>query len=422
MEPTLETIKEAQEAASKTLHQFKEDNDKRLLELEKLKGTAELDEKVQKQLDEITDSMKESQEFESRLKAVEHANNRPDSVEKAGESTKEMKAAFREFIVKGSGEMPLDFRSYCKSNNIEFPKYVTKDISVNIDPSGGFGVIPEFRDMIVTREFETTPMRQIADVVPINSDAIEFDADNDEADDGGWVAEKATRGNTDTPDREHIRIDANEQFAQPRITQKGLDDIANVEFWLARKVGEKLSRTSNTAYVSGDGDNKPKGFLTYPAWAVPDTYESKAIEQIKSGANAAFKPDGIIELQNSLKEIYQSNAVWLVKRKVFAAIAKLKDDESNYLFNRTLDKTVGRPFDLLSNPVIFADDMPVIGSNSLSLAYGDFRRGYMIVDRLGTRVLRDPFTNKPFILFYTTRRTGGQVINFEAIKIQTLAA
>lgn len=418
----MEEIAELQEEAQKTFHQFKEDNDKRHDAHEKGQGTAEYQQKIDKQLDEITNLMKERQDHDARLKAVEHATNRPDSTANVGESTKEVKDHFRNFL-KSKGSHAYDWTDYCKQNKVDIPaEYVTKDISVNIDPDGGFSVIPEFRDMIVTREFETTPMRQIADVTPITSDAIIFDADNDEFEDGGWVGEKATRPITGTAKREQIRIDANEQFAQPRATQKSLDDIVDVEAWVARKVGEKLSRTSNTAYVIGDGDNKPKGFLTYEAWAVADTYESNAIEQVNSGAAGAFKADGIIEIQGSLKEIYQSNAVWLTKRRSFTKIAQLKDNEDNYLFNRTLDKTVGRPFDLLSNPVIFADDMPVVGANSLSLAYGDFRRGYMIVDRLGTRVLRDPFTQKPFVLFYTTRRTGGQVINFEAIKIQKLAA
>lgn len=427
-ETTLEQIVEMTEKTHKTIHEFKKDNDELLEKKVTKEAFGELESKTQKQIEEILKTMEASQKFEAeqtaKIKALEFASNGELPGQKEGQSTPEIKEAFRDFLRKGSNPMGEDFVTYCQTKDIEIPKtMVVKDLSVNIDPSGGFFVTPEIGQRMVTRFFETSPLRQIADVRQISSDALEFPADNDEASSGGWVAEKSSRGTTDTPDIDLIRIDANEQFAQPRATQKILDDAGfDIEAWLSDKIADILGRTENTAFVVGDGSNKPKGFTTYDAWANAGVYETNAVEQVNSGSDSAFTADGLFDIQNSLKEVYQSKGIWVTKRASFGAITRLKDDESNYLFNRALDKNVGRPFDLLGSPVMFADDMPAIGSNSLSLAYGDFSRGYMIVDRIGMRILRDPFTEKPFTLFYTTKRVGGQVVNFEAIKIQKLAA
>lgn len=425
---TLENIHEIVAETKKTVHQFKKDNDELLEKKANSEAVAELEVKVDKHLEEITKVMEAQQKFEAeqtaKTKALEYASNGKAPNEKEGQSTPEMTKAFNDFLRKGATSRGEDFVDYCRIKNLEIPKtIVLKDLSVNIDPSGGFFVTPEIGQRMVTRFFETSPIRQVADVRTITSDALEFVADNDESESGGWVGEKSSRATTGTPDIDLIRIDANEQFAQPRATQKILDDAGfDIEGWLADKNADILGRTENTAFVIGDGSNKPKGFTTYDAWAAPGVYETNAIEQINSLSDGAFTADGILDLQNSLIEVYQGQSTWIVKRASFKEIAKLKDQENNYLFNRALDKNVGRPFDLLGSPVMFADDMPVIGSNSLSLAYGDFRRGYMIVDRLGMRILRDPFTEKPFTLFYTTKRVGGQVVNFEAIKLQKLAA
>lgn len=421
---TLEKIREMTEETQKTFHEFKNDNDQLLEKKASSEAVAELEGKVEKQIEEMTSFMEAHQKYDAKLKALEFASNGESPAQKEGQSSPEMKEAFRHFLRKGASSSMQTFVEYCEQKNLKLPKtMVTKDLSVNIDPDGGFFVIPEFGQRMVTRVFETSPIRQIADVRQISSDALEFVADNDEATSGGWVAEQASRITTATPTIDRIRIDANEQFAQPRATQKILDDAGfDVEGWLADKIADIIARTANTAFVVGDGSNKPKGFTTYAAWAAPGVYETDAIEQIDSGSSGAFTANGILELQNSLLEVYQGRSTWVIKRASFGAITRLKDNENNYLFNRALDKNVGRPFDLLGSPVMFADDMPAIGSNSLSLAYGDFGRGYMIVDRLGMRILRDPFTEKPFTLFYTTKRIGGQVVNFEAIKLQKLAA
>jgi len=189
---------------------------------------------------------------------------------------------------------------------------------------------------------------------------------------------------------------------------------------LAGKTDDILTRTENTAFVTGDGAQKPKGFMAYAAWTTNGTYERNKLEQINSGTSAVIKADGLIELQNSLKEVYQAGAIFLMKRSTFGAVAKLKNGNGDYLLNSMM-LPQGATTTLLGKPVVFADDIAAASANSLSIAYGNFGVGYTIADRMGIRVLRDPYTSKPYIKFYTTKRVGGAVTNYEAIKIQKLA-
>ena len=182
----------------------------------------------------------------------------------------------------------------------------------------------------------------------------------------------------------------------------------NIEEWLAGKVTRRLTREENLAFVTGDGSQKPKGFLSLPAWAVNGTYERGAIEQISSGAAGAFTGDGVKALQNSLIEEYQASAIFGLKRASFQQIITLKDGNGAYLLDPRSMK-VGDTMTLLGKQVVFMDDMPAVAADSLSMVYGDFGVGYTIVDRIGFRVIRDEITQKGCVLFYTTKRTGGDV-------------
>ena len=297
-----------------------------------------------------------------------------------------------------------------------------KTLIAGSNTDGGYFIRPERSAMIIKRIFESSPMRSIANIETTSSDVLEFVIDDDEATSGGWVGETSSRGETGTPKIGLLTIPAHEQFAQPKATQKMLEDAGfDIESWLSGKVTDKMLRTENTAFVLGDGSEKPRGYLQYPAWAVPDTYERFAIEQINSGSDANFTGDGVKALQNALKEVYQANAVWTIKRIEWQKIITLKDGAGAYLLEPRSLK-IGDTLTLLGKQVMFFDDMPVAATDSLSLAYGDFSIGYTIVDRIGFRVIRDVVTQKPFILFYTTKRTGGAVTNYESFKIQKLSA
>ena len=304
--------------------------------------------------------------------------------------------------------------------------YVMDDIKtmrVGNNPDGGYLAPTDRRtDVSVGRIFETSPMRALASIITTGNSDVELVIDDNESASGGWVGEEGTRSDTDQAQIGLLKIAVHEQFAQPKATQKMLDDAAfNVESWLSEKTNDILTRTENTAFVSGDGSQKPKGFLSYDAWATAGTYERHKIEQVNSGTSGVVVADGLIDLQNSLIEEYQANARFLLKRATFANVAKLKDGNGQYLLN-AVAMSQGFNMTLLGKPIVFADDMPAVAANALSIAYGDFGKGYTIVDRIGIRVLRDPYTSKPYIKFYTTKRVGGAVTNFEAIKIQKLAA
>ena len=289
----------------------------------------------------------------------------------------------------------------------------TKALSVGTDPEGGYLVPPEVSQRIVATVFETSPVRAIAAVEAIGSDSLELLVDKDEPG-AGWVAEAETRTETTSPDLARISIPVHEIYAEPRATQKLIDDAnIDVEAWLTAKVAERFARIENTAFVTGTGVGQPRGFLTYPAgtaWG--------QVEQVASGANGAITADGLIDLQHTLKEVHAANAVWLANRLAVRDIRKLKDVDGQYLWQPGL--RIDGSETLLGRPIHTASDLPVPAAASLSVAFGDFRAGYQIVDRIGIRVLRDPFTAKPYVKFYTTKRVGGDVVNFEAIKLQTL--
>jgi HK97 family phage major capsid protein len=295
-----------------------------------------------------------------------------------------------------------------------------KTLIAGVNPQGGYFIRPERSATMIKRIFETSPIRNIANIETTASDSMEFVIDDDEAAFGGWVGETSSRGNTNTPDIGLLTIPAHELFSQPLATQKMLDDAGfDIESWLSRKVTNKMSREENTAFVTGDGSQKPRGFLSLAAWAAAGVYERNKIEQISSGAAADFTADGIKKLQNSLIEAYQANAVFGIKRASWENVITLKDGTGAYLLDPRSMK-VGDDLTLLGKRVIFMDDMPVVAADALGMVYGDFSVGYTILDRIGFRVIRDDLTDKPRIKFYTTKRTGGDVTNFEALKIQKL--
>lgn len=298
-----------------------------------------------------------------------------------------------------------------------------KSLVSGSNPDGGYLIFPDQRtDIQVNRNFETSPIRAISRTITTTSTEVEILINDEAFSSGGWVGEIQDRDTTANGQFGQLTIAAHEQFAQPEVSQKMIDDSSiNVEAFIGEEVDRILTRTENTAFVVGDSAAKPKGFLDYAAWAVNGTYERNKLEQINSGVSGVVKADGIIALTNALIQDYEANANFLMQRSTWGDVLKLKDGNGRYLLNIEM-LPQGAGLMLLGKRVWFASDMPSIAADALAIAYGDFGVGYTIVDRLGIRVLRDAFTNKPFIKFYTTKRVGGAVTNYEAIKIQKLAA
>ncbi|WP_020476262.1 phage major capsid protein [Zavarzinella formosa] len=384
--------------------------------LEKAMGDAiDLSQKAQAQAKAAEDQQKSLEAnyklLEAELSGVKTALNRVpagSSEDKGKEASEKRNKLFNEFSRTGS-ENRESFREYLEKRAVADPEI--KALSVNSDVSGGYLTMPEMGGVIQTRVFESSPMRQLATVTSIGSDTYEVILDNDEAS-SGWVGETTARTTTGTPTVGKLTIYVNELYANPKATQKILDDAGiDMEAWLAQKVSDKFARDEATAFVSGNGVNKPKGILSYDAGT---TLASQQIRQVNTGSASTFLYDGLVDLQNALKEPYQTNAVFLIQRASNSFLMKIKDGEGHPIFNMTFDKNLGVQPTIMGKPVWFAADMPAVTTNALAMVYGDIRAAYQIVDRSGIRVLRDPYTDKPNIGFYTTKRVGGGVVNFEA--------
>lgn len=337
-----------------------------------------------------------------------------------------VRAAAQFSAERGANVSPEEYGSYVNALNTYFrrgdatPAAVRAEMSVGSDPDGGFTVTPDMGGRIVSRVYETSPMRQVASIVTIGTDALEGFNDLDEAA-SGWVGEKQERPDTGTPQLGKWTIPVHEIYAMPKTTQKLLDDsMFNIEAWLAEKVSDKFARTENAAFILGDGALKPRGLWTYSTVATADATRAwGTLQHVNTGTSGGFGTapagsDALITAVFALKAAYRNNANWMMARGTLADVRKLKDGDGNYLWQPDFQARQGGT--LLGYPIVEGEDVPAIAANSLAIAFGDFREAYTIVDRTGIRVLRDPFTQKGFIRFYTTKRVGGGALNFEAVK------
>ncbi|MBN8957773.1 MAG: phage major capsid protein [Rhizobiales bacterium] len=287
----------------------------------------------------------------------------------------------------------------------------TKALSIGSNPDGGYLVPDEIAQEIGKRLSVISPIRSIAGVQEVSSLVYKkpFMTLGPTV---GWVGETASR------------TQAMELYAMPAATPSLLEDAAvNVDEWLAAQVEQAFAEQEGTAFVTGDGSNKPKGFLSYTNVA-NGSWEWGKLGYLATGVAgdwpASDPSDILVDLVYAVRAGYRQNAAFAMNRKTQAAIRKFKDSSGNYLWQPPA--VAGGRASLMTFPVVEAEDMPDVGANSLSVAFGDFRRGYLIVDRQGVRVLRDPYSAKPYVLFYTTKRVGGGVQDFDAIKLLKFAA
>lgn len=314
------------------------------------------------------------------------------------------------------------------------PADVKAALSVGTDREGGFFAPAEMSTEIERRVFETSPVRQIARVVTIGRGAWEAPYISSKGVSGGWVGEKSSRANTGNPDIGMQRIEVHEQYAYPQVTQSMLDDgVIDVEGFLVEETEEEMSRTENVAFVSGDGVMKPRGFLSYGADAVTTADATRPwgkLQYVPTGEDGGFLPASglpddarvLIDLMAKLNPVYRPGARWTMNRNTEATIRKMRDADGRYLveFGSLGDGVFG--FSLHGHPITNLEDMPDIASGTFSIAFGNFQRGYLIVDRAGYRMIRDVYSNKPYVGFYITKRTGGDVRNFDAIKLLKFSA
>lgn len=289
--------------------------------------------------------------------------------------------------------------------------------------SAGY-VVPEQTERAIERRLMAgSPMREIATVRTVGAGVFRKPVSTAGVA-SGWVAETAARPETDPATLALLEFPSADLYANPAATQSLLDDaLIDLDEWLAAEVEDAFAAQETQAFVTGDGVNKPKGFLSYDIVAEAD-HEWGEIGYVASGAAGAFASttptDRLIDLVYAPKAQYRPNGRFVMNRKTVSAVRKFKDADGNYIWQPA--QRAGETASLLGYRVTEIETMPDIAANSAAIAFGDFQRGYLIVDRAGVRVLRDPYSAKPYVLFYTTKRVGGGVQNFDAIKVMKFAA
>ena len=378
---------------------FKDANDERLGEIEKRMSadavTADKVERIDKALDKA----------KARLDEMTLKARRPRLADDdAAPVAREHKAAFESYVRKGETQGLFDIEA--------------KSMSIGSNPDGGYLVPSETETEIGRRLSAASPIRAIAGIRQVSTSVYKkpFAITGAVT---GWVGETAARPETAAPTLAELQFPAMELYAMPAATQPLLDDAAvNLDQWIADEVQQAFADQEGNAFVVGNGTNKPKGFLDYTkvadaSWTWGNT---GYIATGTAGAFPASNPsDKLIDLAYALKSGYRQNAHWVMNRKTQSVIRKFKDVDGNYLWQPAT--TADGKASLMNFPIAESEDMPDIGTDTFALAFGDFNRGYLIVDRVGVRVLRDPYSSKPYVLFYTTKHVGGGIQNFEALKL-----
>ncbi|WP_417484141.1 phage major capsid protein [Maricaulis salignorans] len=293
-----------------------------------------------------------------------------------------------------------------------------KSLSAGSNSDGGYVVPAETEARIDRLLIEASPIRAIASVRQTSAPVFRKPVSRGGAA-SGWVTETAARPETGAPSLDLLDFPCAELYAMPAATQQLLDDaMVDVDQWLAEEVRDVFAVQESAAFVSGDGSDKPKGFLSYTK-ALDGTEAWGEIGYVPTGTDGAFDAgdpaDALIDLIYAPKTGYRAAGRFVMNRRTVSAVRRFKDADGNYLWQPSLSE--GGSSTLLGYPVTEAEDMPDIGSDSFSIAFGDFAKGYLVLDRQGVEVLRDPYSAKPYVLFYTTKRVGGGVQDFAAIKL-----
>jgi HK97 family phage major capsid protein len=379
---------------------------------------------------------------DERLSAIERRqtsdvvlNEKVDRINKAIDEQKGLMDSMilkkaRPAIGPGSGsaletmEHKRAFEAYVRRGEEAGLKAIeAKAMAAGVPGDGGYLVPAETDSEIGRRLSVVSPIRALATIRQVSGAVLKkpFALSGMNT---GWVAETAARPETATPQLSELSFETMELYAMPAATQGLLDDAAvDIEAWMAGEVDIAFAEQEGAAFISGDGVAKPRGFLAYPTlddavwqWGSIGYYPTG----VAGGFAASGPGDVLIEAAYGLKAGHRQNARFVMNRTTQAAIRKFKDADGNYLWQPPA--SLGQPAALMGFPVTEAEDMPDIAADSLAIAVGDFAAGYLVVDRMGVRVLRDPYSAKPYVLFYTTKRVGGGVQNFEAIKLVKFAA
>ncbi len=385
--------------------EFRAANDARLAELESRASDPVTEEKLARISDALDAQQKRLDEL--ALKAARPALAHPP--EAASAQAGEHKAAFETYMRRGDAAQLLRIEE--------------KALSSGSGPDGGYLAHDELESTVTRMLSEASPVRAVASVRRISAGTYRkpFATSRPAS---GWVSETAARPQTDTPALAELTFPAMELYAMPAATQTLLDDAAvDIGQWLAGEIIDAFAAQETDAFINGDGATRPRGLLGVPT-VDEASWSWGSLGWIKTGADGALPAtnasDPLVDLVYALKSGYRQNATWMMNRRTQAEIRKLKDAEGNYIWQPAASAQA-RPT-LMGFSVTEVEQMPDMATGAHAIAFGDFRRGYLVVDRTGVRVLRDPYSAKPYVLFYTTRRVGGGVQDFDAIKLLKFAA
>jgi HK97 family phage major capsid protein len=393
---------------NKSFEAFKVENEKKLADLKKGVDDVVSTEKMARIDTDITELTKLSEETKAALEAIKlgGGGDAPDADVQAHAT------AWNQWMRRGAQQVEDSLGEL----------QVKAALTTQSDPDGGY-LVPEEVESGIDRVLGTvSAIRSLARVVQIGTNDYKKLV-NLGGTGSGWVGEEQARPETATPTLSEILISSGEIYANPAVTQRTLDDAAfNVETWLADEVAIEFAEQEGVAFWSGNGINKPRGISTYDKVA-NGSYAWGKLGFVKTGAAADFHADvpadAIIDLYYSLKSGYRAGAAFLTSDATLSSVRKFKDGQDNYLW---APPTADMPATVLGKPVYTDDNLDAVGAGAFPMAFGNFARGYLITDRVGIRVLRDPYTNKPYVHFYTTKRVGGGVVNFEAIKLLKVSA
>ena len=400
--------------------EYKSTNDARIEAIKAGKGTAELDAKLAR-MDAAIDNMGE---VKSKLEAMETRMSRPGAYGE-GESTSreaaEYKGAFLNWM-RSPTDQERQQKVTAAQRNLETR---AADARTSVGASGGFALPEEIERAIAKIGLDVSPIRSLATVRTVGTpDYKELIDVNGAAFE--WIGETDTRAQTNTPDLAEIAPTFGMASAKPQATEESLDDLFfDVENWLIQSAAEAIYAGEGVAFVSGNGTKKPKGFLAGPApLSTADSSRAFGTLQYIASAQAAAmptSPDVFFDMIYSLRARYRANATWVTSKAVLATIRKYKEATTNaYMWQPAL--AAGQPSSFAGFPMVEAEDMPAVGAGTFPLAFGDFREGYLICDRVGMRMTRDEITTPGYVKFYIRKRVGGVLRNTQAIKLLKIAA
>lgn len=434
-EPSIKSVADALDKIATAFDEYKKVNDHRLVELKKGNSTSDLDAKLAK-MDEHIDAINEAK---SRLEKVETKLARPGAGagqdgQRATPEAEAYKSAFLHWVRNpGDPERRTALQQRAKAlQTVETKAFGGDDgfetraaqTVTSTGSAGGFALPEVIERQIARLSVDISPIRQISMVRTVGSPDYKelFDVNGAAFE---WVGEAGTRSQTNTPDLAEVAPTFGMASAKPQASEESLDDLFfNVEDWLIMSAAEAIAQGEGAAYVSGNGTNKPTGFLAGPT-PVTTADASRAfgtLQYIASGQAAALptSADVFYDLVYSLRARYRANARWVTSKLVLAAMRKYKDTANQYLWQPSLQAS--EPATFLGYSVVEAEDMPAVAGNAFPLAFGDFREGYLIADRVGMRMTRDEITTPGFVKFYIRKRTGGKIRNSQAIKLMKVAA